>query len=108
VIHHPSITSTYDAPPVDETRKVKQVRVSRNIFEAVANGETETFEPVDPEEPTHAQPGSREKIQKIVERLHRGESAFHPEDASQHATLEEQVAMMQFCKSDYYHKRKRI
>ena len=100
ICKHPSILSTCPAPPVEEPRKVKQVPVSRTIFDAIENRETETFEPVEPQTPTDAPPGSIAKVQLMIERLNRGESIFHPEDATCHATIEAQAALMAYCQEN--------
>ena len=100
ICKHPSILSTCPTPPVEKPRKVKQVQKAKNIFEAVENGTSMEFEPDDPVEPTDAAPGSTEKVKLIIDRLHRGESAFHPQDRWCHATIESQAALMAYCQEN--------
>ena len=97
ICKHPSILSTCPTPPVEKPRKVKQVPVSRNFFEAIEHGTTMEFEPSEPQTPTDAPPGSIAKVQLMIERLNRGESIFHPDDATCHATIESQAALMAYC-----------
>jgi hypothetical protein len=73
------------------------IKLSRTIFDAIENRETETFEPSEPQTPTDAPPGSIAKVQLMIERLHRGEAIFHPGDSRCHATIEAQEALMAYC-----------
>ena len=76
------------------------IKLSRTIFDAIENRETETFEPAEPQTPTDAPPGSIAKVQLMIERLHRGEAIFHPGDARCHATPEAQDALMTYCQEN--------
>jgi len=57
----------------------------RNIAEATAAGYGTSFFADPPKEPTDLQPGSRDKIELMRQRMESGEEIFHEEDRNNRA-----------------------
>jgi len=73
---------------------------AKNLFDAILRyGHDLDFEPLLTPEPTAARPGSREKLQVLIERLESGEDLYVDGDETVAASWEAQAAMILYAKA---------
>jgi hypothetical protein len=79
----PTLTKAEIAYPVETVNNAPAVEHrDETIFDYILQSREYYFQPPNRSKPTHAQPGSREKVRVMTERYRSGQPLHHPSDTA--------------------------